>query len=149
MTMASPPSLKIYPAADMHIHLRQDAMCSAVTRALIGTGVDTFLVMPNLTPPITRTEMALNYRTQLQQLYPGAQFLMTLYLSPELTPEEIRKAKKAGIVGVKSYPKGVTTNSDLGVESYEKYYPVFKAMEDEGMILNLHGECPSNEGLVR
>ena len=25
---------------------------------------------------------------------------MTLYLSPELSPEEIRKAKKAGIVGM-------------------------------------------------
>jgi dihydroorotase len=45
---------------------------------------------------------------------------------------------------VKSYPRGVTTNSDGGIESYETYYPVFKAMEEEDMVLNLHGEIPSD-----
>lgn len=69
---------------------------------------------------------------------------MTLYLSPELTPEEIRKAAKLGVAGVKSYPRGVTTNSENGIENYEVYYPVFKAMEEEGLVLNLHGECPSD-----
>lgn len=69
---------------------------------------------------------------------------MSLYLNSDLTPEEIRKAKEAGIVGVKSYPRGVTTNSDSGIESYKVYYPVFKAMEEVGMILNLHGEIPSD-----
>jgi len=36
----------------------------------------------------------------------------------------------------------VTTNSDSGVLSYEQYYPVFKAMEEHDLILNLHGEVP-------
>lgn len=67
---------------------------------------------------------------------------MTLYLNPAVTPEVIREAKKAGIAGVKSYPAGVTTNSDAGVVSYEPFYPVFKAMEEEDMVLNLHGEKP-------
>ncbi|KAG8979824.1 hypothetical protein FRB94_010695 [Tulasnella sp. JGI-2019a] len=88
--------------------------------------------------------MALNYKETLQHIAPGIEFLMTLYLTPSLTPEEIRKAKAAGIVGVKSYPHGVTTNSDQGVSSYEMYYPVFKAMEEEDMVLNLHGEVPSD-----
>jgi len=59
------------------------------------------------------------------------------------------------IIGVKSYPKypsaiccvnsrGVTTNSDSGVLSYEQYYPVFAAMEKHDLILNLHGEVPPN-----
>lgn len=92
---------------------------------------------------------------------------MTLYLSPDLTPDEVRKAKKAGIVGsypstnrsyifmrccllgVKSYPRGVTTNSDGGIESYEVYYPVFEAMEREDLVLNLHGEIPSDGDAVR
>jgi len=47
-------------------------------------------------------------------------------------------------VGVKSYPRGVTTNSDSGIESYNTYYDVFKAMEEEGLVLNLHGEVPSD-----
>ena len=73
---------------------------------------------------------------------------MTLYLSPDLTPDEIRKAAKAGIVGVKSYPRGVTTNSDSGIESYEMYYPVFEAMQEVDMVLNLHGEVPSDPTTV-
>lgn len=50
--------------------------------------------------------------------------------------------------GVKSYPRGVTTNSDGGIESYEAYYPVFEAMQDVGMVLNLHGEIPSDYSTV-
>ena len=74
---------------------------------------------------------------------------MTLYLCPELTEEEIRKAHKAGVVGVKSYPRGVTTNSDGGIESYETYYPIFEVMQEVGMVLNLHGEIPSDADKVR
>ena len=99
---------------------------------------------PNLKPPITSTEQALAYKDKLEKLEPNVTFLMSLYLNPNLTPEEIRKAKAAGIVGVKSYPRGVTTNSDSGIESYTVYYPVFKTMEEVGMILNLHGEIPSD-----
>jgi len=47
-------------------------------------------------------------------------------------------------LGVKSYPRGVTTNSDGGIESYESYYPIFEAMQEVDMVLNLHGEVPSD-----
>ena len=46
---------------------------------------------------------------------------------------------------MKSYPAGVTTNSGSGVVDYESFYPVFEAMEREGLVLNLHGEVPSSE----
>ena len=49
--------------------------------------------------------MTLAYKSALEELEPKVKFLMTLYLSPELTVEEVKKAKEAGIVGVKSYPK--------------------------------------------
>ena len=71
---------------------------------------------------------------------------MSLYLSPDITTETIREAKQSGVVyGVKSYPAGVTTNSAEGVVDYEMFYPVFKEMEEVGLILNLHGEVPSSE----
>ena len=38
----------------------------------------------------------------------------------------------------------MTTNSDGGIESYEAYYPVFEAMQEVDMVLNLHGEVPSS-----
>ena len=38
----------------------------------------------------------------------------------------------------------MTTNSQNGVLDIEQYYPVFKAMEIHGLILNLHGEMQSS-----
>ena len=58
-----------------------------------------YLTKPNLQPPIKTTEEAMLYKAQLQAIDPSVEYLMTLYLSPELTPNEIRKAKAAGIVG--------------------------------------------------
>ncbi|KAJ3734368.1 Dihydroorotase [Lentinula guzmanii] len=136
--------LAIAQPADFHVHLRQGALSELVTPHVRKGGFSTAYVMPNLKPPITSTDQALAYKAALEKIEPNVEFLMTLYLSPELTPDEIRKAKQAGIVGVKSYPRGVTTNSDGGIESYEAYYPVFEAMQEVDMVLNLHGEIPSD-----
>jgi dihydroorotase len=42
----------------------------------------------------------------------------------------------------------VTTNSESGIESYTAYYPVFEAMQQVDMVLNIHGEIPSDPGTV-
>lgn len=71
---------------------------------------------------------------------------MSLYLHPSISPQDIREAKASGIVyGVKSYPAGVTTNSESGVVDYTQFHPVFEAMEQHDLVLNLHGEVPSSE----
>ncbi|CAM0142569.1 dihydroorotase [Umbelopsis sp. WA50703] len=140
----SPNTITLPAAADFHLHLRQDEMMRMVTPMVSKGGVSLAYIMPNLQPPISNTEQALAYKSELEKLAPNVTFYMTLYLSPQLTVDEIRKASKAGIAGVKSYPRGVTTNSDGGIENYEIYYPIFKAMEEEGMVLNLHGEIPSD-----
>ncbi|EGG10163.1 uncharacterized protein MELLADRAFT_33928 [Melampsora larici-populina 98AG31] len=138
-------SIELDSVFDAHVHLRQTGqLAELVTPHLAQGGISTAYVMPNTIPPITTTKMALAYRAELQALSPNTEFLMSLYLSPQLDVEEVQRAKSAGIVGVKSYPRGVTTNSSGGVESYEIYYPVFEMMEKLGMILNLHGEVPSN-----
>ncbi|KAJ6539067.1 Dihydroorotase [Mycena capillaripes] len=130
--------------ADFHVHLRQGKMATLVTPHVRKGGFALAYVMPNLKPPVTTTAQALAYKAELEVIDPTVEYLMTLYLSPDLTPDEIVKAKAAGIVGVKSYPRGVTTNSDGGIESYEVYYPVFEAMQRVDMVLNLHGEVPSD-----
>ncbi|KAH9071652.1 Dihydroorotase [Lactarius deliciosus] len=137
-------TISVSSPADFHVHLRQGDLSELVTPHVRKGGFYLAYVMPNLTPPITTTDQALEYKSKLEKIDPETEFLMTLYLSPDLTPDEIRKAKNAGIVGVKSYPRGVTTNSDGGIESYEAYYPVFGAMQDVDMVLNLHGEVPSD-----
>ena len=42
--------------------------------------------------------------------------------------------------------QGVTTNSASGITSFDEFFPVFAAMEKHGLVLNLHGEVPSNPG---
>ena len=103
---------------------------------------------PNVTPPITSPQLALEYQAKLQAIEPNVTFLMTLYLHPSITPEIINEAKVAGIRGVKSYPAGVTTNSSLGVVDYASFYPVFEEMERQDLVLNLHGECPSGKNIT-
>ena len=45
---------------------------------------------------------------------------MTLYLTDQTPPDEMRRAKAAGIVAIKLYPAGATTNSDAGVTDIRK-----------------------------
>jgi dihydroorotase len=71
--------------------------------------------------------------------------LMTLYLTDNLAPDEIARAKAAGVVAAKLYPAGATTNSDAGVTDLRKIYPVLEAMQREGMLLLVHGEVTSSD----
>jgi dihydroorotase len=72
----------------------------------------------------------------------GLQFqpLMSLYLTDHLAPEEIARAKADGVVAVKLYPAGATTNSAAGVTDIRKTYPTLEAMQRAGMLLLVHGE---------
>mmetsp|Transcript_53804 Transcript_53804/g.105241 ORF Transcript_53804/g.105241 Transcript_53804/m.105241 type:complete len:376 (+) Transcript_53804:252-1379(+) len=146
-TAESVVSFRLPLADDMHVHLRQGAMMKAVTPSIRSGGCSRVLVMPNLTPPVTSSARAEEYKKELEALDPSVQYLMTLYLSPEIDKADLARAKEVGVVGVKSYPRGVTTNSEAGVESYEGYYPIFEEMERLGLILHLHGEVPGESVL--
>ena len=99
--------------------------------------------MPNLRPPITIAAAALAYRGRIVAAVPaGLDFtpLMTLYLTDNLAVDEIARAKDAGVVALKLYPAGATTNSDAGVTDIRKVYPVLEAMQRAGLLLLVHGE---------
>ncbi len=86
--------------------------------------MNTVLVMPNLVPPVTTVQQALDYHSRLQALDVSVRYLMTLYLHRAITPDVVpREAHKAGIVGIKSYPQGVTTNSTEGVPLVRRILP--------------------------
>ncbi|GAA5918820.1 hypothetical protein JCM1841_002754 [Sporobolomyces salmonicolor] len=131
---------------DAHVHLRQGNLMRLVTPHVELGGVRMAFVMPNLVPPLTTPSQTLAYVKDLQSVAPNLHILPSLYLTNQLTPEHIREAKRGGIVGVKSYPRGVTTNSEggVGMEGYAVYDEVFAEMEKQDMVLNLHGEVPSD-----
>jgi dihydroorotase len=136
-------NLTITRPDDWHLHLRDGAALAAVlpdTAKQFARAI----VMPNLRPPVTTTELALAYRQRILDALPaGMTFepLMTLYLTDNTTAEEIAKAKASGSVhGVKLYPAGATTNSDSGVTSLAKCAGALAAMEKLGMPLLTHAE---------
>jgi dihydroorotase len=104
--------------------------------------------MPNLRPPVTTAAQAVAYRERILAAVPrGVRFepLMTLYLTDNLPPDEIRRAKDAGVVALKLYPAGATTNSDAGVTDLRKTYPTLEAMQREDLPLLVHGEVTAPE----
>jgi dihydroorotase len=138
-------TLTITRPDDWHLHVRDgDALHTVVphTAAQFGRAI----IMPNLKPPVTTAAQALAYKERILAAVPaGVSFepLMTLYLTDNLAPDEIARAKAAGVVAAKLYPAGATTNSDAGVTNIRKIYPVLEAMQREGMLLLVHGEVTS------
>ena len=132
---------------DWHLHVRDgEALRTVVphTAAQFGRAI----IMPNLKPPVTTAAQALAYRQRILAAVPaGVAFepLMTLYLTDNLPPDEIRRARQAGVVACKLYPAGATTNSDAGVTDMRKIYPVLEAMQREGVLLLVHGEVTSSD----
>lgn len=128
---------------DWHLHLR-DGPCLATTVAHSARQFGRAIVMPNLKPPVVTTAQAQAYRTRIVAAVPhDTRFepLMTLYLTDNTAPAEIRRAKLSSIVhGVKLYPAGATTNSEAGVTHMERAYPALEAMQELGLPLLVHGE---------
>eukprot|EP01041_Mallomonas_annulata_P019876 gene19876-39420_t len=146
-TPTAPTTLTITRPDDWHLHVRDGEPLHTVvphTAAQFGRAI----IMPNLRPPVTTAEQALAYKQRILAAVPaGVQFepLMTLYLTDNLPPEEIVRAKAAGVVACKLYPAGATTNSDAGVTDLRKIYPVLEAMQREGLLLLVHGEVISSD----
>lgn len=148
MTTTSIQELKITRPDDWHLHLRDgDALKTVLphTAAQFARAI----VMPNLKPPVTTTALAGAYRERILAAIPeGMSFepLMTLYLTDNTPPDEIRRAKDSGFVhAVKLYPAGATTNSDAGVTDLRKCYKTLEVMQEVGMPFLVHGEVTSPE----
>ncbi len=140
--MTAQQTLTITRPDDWHLHVRDGAALAAVvphTAAQFGRAI----IMPNLRPPVTTTAQALDYKARIAQAVPaGVAFepLITLYLTDATPPDEIARAHEAGIVALKLYPAGATTNSDAGVTDIRKTYKTLEAMQRAGLKLLVHGE---------
>ena len=141
-TADTPISLTLTRPDDWHLHVRDGAAMAAVvphTARQFGRAI----IMPNLRPPVTTAAQALEYRARIQATVPaGVDFqpLMTLYLTDNTPPDEVARAKAAGVVAFKLYPAGATTNSDAGVTDIRRTYPTLEALQREGLLLLVHGE---------
>ncbi|MFO1471609.1 MAG: dihydroorotase [Turneriella sp.] len=140
--------IKIRRPDDWHLHLRDGADMQSV----LPHTAERFaraIVMPNLKPPVTTVAEAEAYRERILAALPrhlSFEPLMTLYLTPNTTTDEVHRAKQSGFVhAVKLYPAGATTNSEAGVSILKNMYPVIAAMEEADLPLLVHGEVTDNK----
>ncbi len=143
MKDATPGRITIRKPDDWHLHLRDGAMLQAVAPES-ARHFGRAIIMPNLVPPVATADQALAYRDRILAALPeGSGFtpLMTLYLTEDTDPADLRRAHARGIAtAVKLYPAGATTNSVSGVRDFDKVRAVFETMADIGMPLCVHGE---------
>ena len=140
-------SLSLIRPDDWHVHLRDgDALAAVVPHT--AEQFARAVVMPNLKPPVTTTAQALAYKQRIQAALPaGSPFqpLMTLYLTDHTPADEIHRAHDSGVVAVKLYPAGATTNSSAGVTDLRHTHKTLEAMQRVGMPLLVHGEVTDPE----
>ena len=146
--MSNQNALTLIRPDDWHVHLRDGVVLADVvphTAAQFARAI----VMPNLKLPVTTTAMAAAYRERILAAVPqGMQFepLMTLYLTDNTPPDEIRRATESGFVkGVKLYPAGATTNSDAGVTDIHRCMRTLEVMQETGLPLLIHGEVTDHQ----
>lgn len=141
-------TLTITRPDDWHLHLRDGEMLQSVV-ADSARQFARAIVMPNLTPPVTTVAAAQAYRERILGALAANglsgdtfQPLMTLYLTDNTSPDEIRRAADSDVVfGVKLYPAGATTNSDAGVTDLLGHcVKALEAMQETGLPLLVHGE---------
>ena len=131
---------------DWHLHFRDGDMLGETVPATARCFARA-IVMPNLVPPVVNAKLAMEYKTRILAARPqGSSFepLMTLYLTNQTTKQDIIDAKNSGVIAVKLYPAGATTNSEQAVRGIEPLYPVFEEMQKQGLLLLVHGEVTEN-----
>jgi dihydroorotase len=137
---------------DLHAHFRQGANVGIYIADHLKMGCAGALAMPNTQPPVSRVTGADSatarsieaYRSELIAAGADAfdQLIIPLYLTAETTVEMIASGAKSGLLkACKYYPPHGTTNAEHGVPIDEWIgSDVFRAMEDHGIILCIHGE---------
>ena len=136
-------TLTIRRPDDWHLHFRD----GDIMRGVVPYTARQFaraIVMPNLTPPVTTTAMAAEYRERILAACPDEYDftpLMTCYLTDTTDADDLAKGAADGVfTAAKLYPANATTNSAHGVSDVERIYPVLERMEAEDVVLCVHGE---------
>jgi len=137
---------------DLHVHFRQGPAMKDYIQAHIDMGCAGVLAMPNTKPPVAKVleddDLDVwsieSYLDQIRQN--GGQafgdIIVPLYLTAQTSPDMIAKGAQEGFLrACKYYPPHGTTGAEFGAPlSVYAGNGVLKAMEDNGVVLCVHGE---------
>lgn len=133
----------ITQADDWHIHLRDGAALEHTVPATASQFARA-LAMPNLMPPLTTIDAIEAYQQRIEAALKSKYSFtpyFSLYLNETLTAETLYQAGSHDyVLGAKLYPAGATTNSQSGARSIKALYPLFEVMQQQGLVLQIHGE---------
>ncbi len=133
---------------DWHVHLRDDVLMAGVV-PFTARQFARAIVMPNLSPPVTRVAACAAYRERILAAVPeGVDFtpLMTAYLTDGIDPDEIAHGFDEGVfTAAKLYPAHATTGSAFGVTDIALIMPALERMAAIGMPLLIHGEVTDHD----
>ncbi|PZO83403.1 MAG: dihydroorotase [Micavibrio aeruginosavorus] len=137
---------------DLHVHVRQGANMAAYIKDHLAMGCAGILAMPNTKPPVGKVFASDPLPYWSIEEYHGmiraaggdafGAIIVPLYLTKDTTADMIVQGAKSGLLkACKYYPPHGTTNSDHG-RPLDTFFQngVFKAMEDNGVTICLHGE---------
>jgi dihydroorotase len=137
---------------DLHTHFRQGPAMAAYVQAHLDMGCAGALAMPNTQPPVSRVSGPADadgwsiesYSEDLRAAGAKAfeQLIVPLYLTRQTTVEMIQTGTTSGLLrACKYYPPHGTTNAEHGLPMDDLIGgDVFRAMEDHGIMLCIHGE---------
>jgi dihydroorotase len=141
-------TLTITRPDDWHLHLRDGDMLRGVLPYTAGQFARA-IVMPNLSPPVTTSAAARDYRERILAALPdGADFtpLMTCYLTDDTDADDLAQGFEGGVfTAAKLYPANATTNSAHGVTDVANIRGVIERMAEVGMVLCIHGEVTDGD----
>lgn len=140
--------MEIVKIDDMHVHIRQ----GEALKSYLEDGapyVKRIVAMPNATPAIDTVERLLDYKKQIADAKTNVESIPIFKLHDALDPAIVKDFKKAGAAAAKLYPVGATTNSEEGVGDVRKIKDILKALEEEDLVLSIHGELTTSFCLDR
>lgn len=143
---------------DLHVHLRQDELLEPIIKSQLDMGCCGVLAMPNTKPPTAKVleSDGLSYWSieaylQMAKDAGGDVFddiIVPLYITKDTTAAMIEEGAQSGFLrACKYYPPHGTTGADFGVPMEDLLKgDVFKAMQDNGVVLCIHGEQHHMQG---
>ena len=147
---------------DRHLHVRDGDMLKVVLPCTLRQRTTGAIIMGNLKEPISTLERARAYRERIEKIlkdedewlrlqgsHSGCDFVpcMTLYLTDDISPEEVVRGFEEGVWrAVKLYManqkgQGGTTGSAHGVRNLRGRYKIFEVMEKHKIPLLGHFEA--------
>ncbi len=137
---------------DLHAHFRQGAVLPALIDDHLKMGCAGILAMPNTKPPVAKVfenddlpYMSIEaYHAMLNDAGGEAfnEIIIPLYLTKDTTPAMIEQGAKSGLLrACKYYPPHGTTGAEHSCSfDYFLEKGVFKALEENNVVLCVHGE---------